>query len=824
MRSLPLYVLAVLFLYTAIHVLRARKDNATNRGFSAFTLSIAGWVVGIAGVETGTQTEVWGRITFASASLIPPTFLAFSRVFPTRSPWPPPLFFQLAGILGVGLSLASVTTPWVAYNITRTSAGIERDTGLLFPVFTVYFVACTAAALTIFFVKLHRARGIERAQLQYLGIGLVVLSLGGTTTNLAIPMVTGRSHYSWIGPYFAAVLIALVAHAVIRHRLLDLRLVVHRGAAYTFFMFAVLSTVFIALRLLPSEAARSTTTLPFDVAVTIIVAVGLLLTPGQWIFRRLIDPYLYRNRVNYSTELRLATRRLTRLMLPEEIARELRSIIVRCFSTETCLMILRTSSERELEQYPSDALTPTQLTQCNRILEMLLVDTSTSSVMTVDTSALSISAAEHSFLHSLGFELAIHLGRRDRRLGTVLLGPRRSGDPYFLSELQFIESLAEVTSVAIDNALLYKQRIEIFEYSQRLLESLNSAVVAVAAAGIITNANPAAVKLFRLPETPAGAPLERLPSEIGWALALTLRESWVSWETEVLIDTPDRGLLPVVLSTAVLRDDRDRAAGALVIATDVSTVRTLEQNQRRLEHLSMMARFYAGIAHEIRSPLTSISNFISILSDHFDDPEYRDTATRLLPLEVARIAELADRLRLMAPSEGGNLTPIDLSKLIRDIVSLQASVADSHHVRMRLACPVEVPKVRGDENQLVQLFLNLLNNAVEAMPSGGDIDIEVQTPPTAQSDSVVVRIIDTGTGISAAIRQKIFDPFFTTKPAGTGLGLSICREIADFHGARLSLTARSDNPGTIAQVQFSVSYDDDKAVYRRISVELPENV
>src|SRR5207249_6341084 len=124
--------------------------------------------------------------------------------------------------------------------------------------------------------------------------------------------------------------------------------------------------------------------------------------------------------------------------------------------------------------------------------------------------------------------------------------------------------------------------------------------------------------------------------------------------------------LNVILSTAVLHDDDQRVSAALVVVTDLSTVKALERNQRRIEHLAIMARFYAGIAHEIRNPLAAISNFIAMLPDRFDDPEYRDTAVRILPMEVSRIVRLADRLRLMAPSEGGKLSVVSIAPLLHD--------------------------------------------------------------------------------------------------------------------------------------------------------------
>jgi signal transduction histidine kinase len=295
-----------------------------------------------------------------------------------------------------------------------------------------------------------------------------------------------------------------------------------------------------------------------------------------------------------------------------------------------------------------------------------------------------------------------------------------------------------------------------------------------------------------------------LPSEIGWALVLALSGGWHPREVEVTIDHAVRGTLHVILSTAVLHDDEKRVSGALVVATDLSAVKALERNQRRVEHLAVMARFYAGIAHEIRNPLAAISNFIAMLPDRFDDAEYRDTAVRILPMEVSRIVRLADRLRLMAPSEGGKLSIVALSQLLHDIVAIHSPIAQEQQVKIELRCPDELPKIQGDPGQIVQLFVNLLKNAVEAMPDGGTVTIEADhSSGRVGPGSIVVRVLDEGTGIDPTVRAKIFEPFFTTKPSGTGLGLSICREIADFHRARLALFPRSViDGGTIAEVEF----------------------
>jgi len=337
-----------------------------------------------------------------------------------------------------------------------------------------------------------------------------------------------------------------------------------------------------------------------------------------------------------------------------------------------------------------------------------------------------------------------------------------------------------------------------------LLESLNSAVVAVDVAGRINSFNPVSRALLGLGDHANGASLAVLPSEVSWALAFAITESWSPKDVEVTIDHPDRGVVPAVLSTASLHDHSHQIAGALVVITDLSTVKALERRQRRLEHLTVMARFYAGIAHEIRSPLAAISNFISMLRDRFDDPEFRDMASRLLPMEVARIVGLADRLRLMAPSEDGKISVVDLSALLVDMVALHGPSAEESRVAVALELPNDTVSVMGDRGQLIQLFLNLLKNAVEAMPNGGTVVIRCSDG----ADTVVVQVFDEGSGFPPALRGNLFQPFFTTKPQGTGLGLSICREIADFHRASLDLLPRTDRRGTVARVVFSANLTD----------------
>ena len=733
---------------------------------------------------------------------MPAAFLAFSRYYPTQSSWPSRTVVRVVFIIAGAFAMLSQATPLIIHDVSSGTTGLSRKVGVLYPAFSIYFLVGWSVALAVFVAKWRRASGISRAQLQYLGAGLIIPVAAAITTNLVLPLSTGRSTYSWLGPYFSLLLVIIVGHAIIRHRLMDLRLVINRGLAHLLVIGAISAVIIGIARLLISDGADRILRLHTDLLIITFVALVMVSAPMHRLVTRLVDPYLFRRHIDYDKALRAATYRLSRLMQPNELADELREILTNAFVPETFIMAARALEGGALEEISSGSSSIINL----RAAIARLIEHPSPHVLLVDPASERGSLREaHAVLHQAGVEVLIVLARRDEVLGTILLGSRRSGDPYFTRDLSFTESLAQLGSIALENSLLYRQRIQMLEYSERLLESLEAAVVAVDVAGNITSFNRAAQGLLSLDRRSRGTSFATLPAEVGWALAFTLRGASFPREIEATIDHDERGPLPVILSTAVLHDDKEHIAGALAVVTDLSTVKALERNQRRMEHFALMARFYAGIAHEIRSPLAAISNFISMLPDRFTDPEYRDTAARLLPMEVARIVRLADRLRLMAPSEDGKLAVVALQTLLADIVALQGPTALEQSVRIELNCPDDLPRILADASQLVQLFVNLINNGVEAMPRGGTLTIEAhRSYDRTGTPHVLVKVIDDGDGIDPEVRGKIFEPFFTTKKTGTGLGLPICREIADYHRAQLQILPNPFGRGTVAEVEFSV--------------------
>jgi signal transduction histidine kinase len=607
---------------------------------------------------------------------MPAACLAFTRVFPELSEWPSKLAVRTVVALGLLFAMLSAVTPWVAFDFVITPVGtLKRRPGPLFPIFTAYFLLCVGAILGTLAMKWRHARGLSRAQLRHYNVGFSILATGAITTNLVIPALTGHSEYSTVGPFFVLPFVALVAHSIVRHRLLDLNLMIGRGAAFAATITVISTVILSTLALLKLAAFSDHVSLPVPILISLLVTAALSSVPVAPRVARLIDSYLLRGRPDLDQVLKEASRHLSRLLTADEISAELKRVVTSTFAPQTIFISTR-----------SDEIVPTLPDEDELLRTAWDIEGTEPTVRMLGANSATTPAEAKLF--AAGIEVWVALGRAGQRMAVMILGPRRDGEAYLSPSLRFLEDLAELASLALDVAYLYRRQF------------------------------------------------------------------------------------------------------------------SLESERHRLTHLARMGRAYAGLGHEIRTPLTTISNFVSALPDRIDDPEFRDTMVRLIPAEVARIVQLAERLRQMAPSHDGALAPVALRSLLNDMVAVHAPTFRNRRIEVTVHCKSHIPTIMGDQRQLMQLFVNLLTNAVEASPAGGTVVISAFTRRSFAETVTVVRILDEGCGIAPSLQPRIFQPFFTTKASGTGLGLSICREIAEFHKAKLTVEARTDARGTLAEVEF----------------------
>jgi signal transduction histidine kinase len=219
--------------------------------------------------------------------------------------------------------------------------------------------------------------------------------------------------------------------------------------------------------------------------------------------------------------------------------------------------------------------------------------------------------------------------------------------------------------------------------------------------------------------------------------------------------------------------------------------RQLESTQEQLMHserLASMGQLAAGVAHEVGNPLASISSLVQELLTE-DLSSFEKDSLGIINQHVHRIARIVRNLGDFARLYPRQKMPTSLRDILENTLNLVRYDKNFRKVAIRTEVQ-DTPLLKIDPDQIQQVFLNLILNARDAMPDGGDLDISIK-----QSDGLVeVRFADTGHGIDAEVRDTVFDPFFSTKgpTKGTGLGLSICYSIIKDHGGTIEIDSEKD--------------------------------
>lgn len=222
------------------------------------------------------------------------------------------------------------------------------------------------------------------------------------------------------------------------------------------------------------------------------------------------------------------------------------------------------------------------------------------------------------------------------------------------------------------------------------------------------------------------------------------------------------------------------------MARDLGEIRKLEKKLRQSERLSSLGHLAAGLAHEIRNPLSSIKGYATYLAEKLKTDPLAKGAAELLAEETGRLNRVLSDLLSLAKPPTTELKELDLGATLKRAVDLASPEAKAKNIGLELVLPEEIIVIKGDADRLVQAFLNLLMNAVQATQAGGKIRAVMRTQPR----NIQIDISDNGPGMSEEISSQIFTPYFTTRSQGTGLGLAIVQQIAEAHGGSISVASR----------------------------------
>jgi two-component system nitrogen regulation sensor histidine kinase GlnL len=298
---------------------------------------------------------------------------------------------------------------------------------------------------------------------------------------------------------------------------------------------------------------------------------------------------------------------------------------------------------------------------------------------------------------------------------------------------------------------------------------------------------------------PAGA---SLVNRLGETLATGESRS----EAEGTIDTADGRVVPVSLVTAPLFARDGSVEAAVAVLRDVSRIRQLEDEVRRGETLAAAGRMAVGLAHEIRNPLGAIRGAVQLFQRELGDDPRLSEYTEVLLKEVDRLNRIIEMLLDLGRPVQLRPAPLNLHQLLERVALLHEEAARARNVTFVRRYDPSLPPILADEDRLLQVFHNLVINALDAMTQGGRLTLATRAsmnPLYGKVDvgaghrtMVEAQVADEGPGIPAAIRAKIFDPFFTTKDRGLGLGLALCHRLLEEHHGAIQVES-AEGRGTV---------------------------
>jgi two-component system sensor histidine kinase HydH len=337
-------------------------------------------------------------------------------------------------------------------------------------------------------------------------------------------------------------------------------------------------------------------------------------------------------------------------------------------------------------------------------------------------------------------------------------------------QLAILRMLHEVKLVALD-----------------ILSSMDQGVITTDLDNIITGINSAAIRILGAESDCVGKPLSGLssgsPALVELAQRVAERHAAV-WDQDFALERGGRGRR-IRADAHVLKDSSGEALGCVMLLRDVTDRVLMEERVRWMEQFLSLGNLASGLHHEIKNPLTALSIHVQLLEKRLGDPASRkpvDELIGVLKSEVRRLIGVLDSFRDFASLQRLTPRPADVFETLNETILLIGPQAVQQQVEVALRRPeVVLPRVLLDNDKFKQAVLNLVINALEAMPEGGQLVLGT----SVRDGELLVEVSDTGSGIPTEIQQDLFKPYFSTKGRGTGMGLALSQKVISQHGGRI---------------------------------------
>lgn len=790
---IPIFYLMIMLTTLGLWVLIRQPIVEAKIYFGIICLGSALWNYAAYQVTNRSAAGVtfWDKFIFAPAAVTVGVFLYFTLVFPRNKPhfgWWHRVGLACPLILVLGL----LPTDLILKDIGINKGVIIPLFGAGYFIYVAFIILYTGFGLINLLRSYFASVGAEKLQVKYVLLGISLFFLALIISNLLLPWI-GISQLAPYGPLFSLFFVGFTSYAIVRHRLMSIEIILQKGLAYVLVSTLVLVIYGLAVWAAQTFLGRILGYRSLIVTGVVALFIAMIYQPlARWLIQ-VSAALFFGSKYDYQQTLRKVSQAIATKIKMEELS----SLIVTTFiETMGVSEISFLTHDRERKRFRSVAIEPAQeglsrykrieLDEASPIVGWLRKHRDV--LIGEELKGESVVGEE---MGRLGVTVWVPIISQDELIGIISLGNKLSGDIFTSEDIGLLQTLANQTAVALLNARLFEEVVNIKDYNEEILNSMVNGVLTCDIRGKIITFNPMAEKITGyksaevLGETFALAFPQK--SALSGALESTLKGRNLH-NLESSIVSKERGLVPVALSTCTLHDLRGKKSGALLLISDLTEVKELENKVRRADKLGALGTMAAGMAHEIKNPLSSMKVLSQLLPLKYQDEEFRNKFIEIMPREISRIDRIVESLLGFARATSPKFAKLNIQVVLEEDLKYYESQAKKSGVEIIKEIQ-KVPEIEGDPDQLPQVFSNLILNAIQAMPEGGKLKVVVREGKKIENvlQNIVIEISDTGHGITPANLARLFDPFFTTKHAGTGLGLTIAHSIVDGHRGNIDV-------------------------------------
>jgi PAS domain S-box-containing protein len=798
---LPFYIILLNF-FTAFFVLLNKWGEQINKNFFLFSFCVASWTFSLSIFQV-TGEIFWGKLTYAFASLIPPLFLSFINVFP-KTEKKIKISKYLIYLLGIILFFSSFFTSLIIVKTLVFSWGFTLELGVFYPLFALYFSGTMFFNFTILFLKYRRSSGIDKLQIRYVFLGTFLTAIIGITVAIILPL-SGFSQLYNFAPPSTFIMIGLFAYAIARHRLMDIEIVIKRGVVYSG-LFLLLISIYAAIVSIWQGFLINYFPLP-PVFLAIIggLIIALSYRPLENFFSRITDKIFFKQSYDFRLTLFQASRSLATMVDLDIILDFITARLVKDIKISSASIFLWNEREQgfvvKRTAGLNKGLSEIKFHENHDFIKffgekkdfLIIEEVEREYELTGRASRKEILKAVLNDLKVFDGGIILPILFKDKIKGFLYLGNKFSGDVFSNEDIAVLTILVNQTAISIQNALSIEEIREMKVYNENIIESMTNGVITLDLEDRVIKMNKVAEELTGIkPQEAVGRDFAEIfgknflfatfgPDILHHKIPFTRPVNYIREEKSYVYS----------VSAAMLHDSNAKNIGAVITFQDITEKVLLEERIRRDERLAYLGSVTAGVAHEIKNPLSSIKLFVKSLPKRMNESDFLRDFHDSVPKEVERLDKLVNDLLIFGKGSKIEPKPININDMLKDVIKQKQEIVDDKNLKIKIQKELAaLPDIYADEFQLRQVVLNLINNAIEAMPDGGTIKVSSYMSPNnylkiEEKDSVVIEVTDTGYGIVKADYKQLFDPFFTTKTFGTGLGLSICYRITNEHGGFL---------------------------------------